>query len=322
MKEDSRALVTVIALCYNQAPFVVESLESVRRQTYGNMELIITDDFSRDGSAGIIKRWIEDNRVECVFIAHNENRGMTRTLNEALSAAKGKYVSFIAADDVWMPSKIERLTRRMEELPEDVGVVFSDTSVIDEKGRTVSPSYYPARFKAPEGDIFTALIEENPISASYLIRRSCYEKVGMYDERLLYEDWDMWLRIARQYKFIFVPETLAKYRIVANSAWHKVSASKDFQLTQFLIFSKHIDSPGPDTAKRKMLIGKLHGIALSMYESGCDKRNYYLWKLVKYARSPFAVMMFVFSSAGIPYSLYKKIFKRLVSIKKAVCNRP
>lgn len=217
-------LVTMIVLCYNQARFVVETLESVKAQTYKNTELIIVDDCSTDDSVAVIDRWLQENKIQGNFIRHQQNQGICKSLNEALSLTTGKYISMIASDDIWLPDKIERQVAIMESQLESVGVLYSDAFQIDESSHPLPVMFIAAHRplpKMPQGQIFETLIEGNFIPGmTTLIRRSCYHKVGAYDENLPWEDWDMWMRIARCYNFLCSPLPSAKYRAHEHSYSH------------------------------------------------------------------------------------------------------
>src|SRR5580700_11042120 len=135
MTQADNPLVSMIVLCYNQARFVVETLESVKAQTYKPTELIILDDCSSDDSVTVIENWLQENGIECTFIRHQKNQGICKSLNEALSFATGKYISEISSDDVWLPDKIARQVEIMESQPDEVGVVYSDAFQIDDHGQ-------------------------------------------------------------------------------------------------------------------------------------------------------------------------------------------
>lgn len=216
----SAPLVSMLVICYNQARFVVETLESAKAQTYKNTELIIADDCSTDDSVAVIERWLSEKKIQCTFIRHEKNQGVCKTLNEALSHASGKYISMIASDDLWLPDKIESQVAIMESQPESVGVLYSDTFLMDENGRDL-PKTFHERWNLPEnsqGQVLDALLKNNFIPGlTSFIRRDCYRTVGRYDEDLPWEDWDMWLRIARHYTFAYSAQPSAKYRIHPSS---------------------------------------------------------------------------------------------------------
>ena len=224
-------LVTVIVVCYNHARFAWECLESVRHQQYPRVELIIVDDRSSDGSVEVIERWVRENGVDCVLMLHEQNIGLCRSLNEALGHASGKYVCIVATDDVWMPEKLVRQVRLFDELPSDYAVVYSDAIQVSETGEPL-----PVRFMAergvtgiaPHGDVLGRLAQGNFIPApTAMIRRSALEAAGPYDERLCYEDWDMWLRLASRHRFAYLDYVLAKYRVVASSLSRTVLAHRN-----------------------------------------------------------------------------------------------
>jgi glycosyltransferase involved in cell wall biosynthesis len=226
--DQTMPLVTAVVICYNHERFVVESLESVKAQDYSNLHLVVIDDCSKDGSVEVIRRWLDQFWPDAVFIAHKKNVGVCRTLNEALAHAKGKYIRLLAGDDRWAPHMLSRQVEFMEHLPEDVGVLYSDAYRMDESGELLPKMFiefhrlFP---KAPEEWIFDTLFEGNFIPApTALIRLRCFEAVGTYDENLIFEDWDMWLRIARQFRFMYFPVPTAYYRIVSTSMTNTLSA--------------------------------------------------------------------------------------------------
>ena len=221
MNQADKPLVSMIVLCYNQSRFVVETLESVKAQTYKPTELIILDDCSSDESVAVIENWLRKNGVVCTFIRHQKNQGICKSMNDAIAAATGKYLSMIASDDVWLPDKIVRQVEIMESQPDDVGVLYSDAFQIDQHGHTLPGLLIETHWKLremPQGQTLDTLLRGNFIPGlTTLIRRSCYDKVGLYDENLPWEDWDMWMRIARHYSFAYSPTPSAKYRLHEKS---------------------------------------------------------------------------------------------------------
>lgn len=221
-------LVSMIVLSYNQSQFVVETLESVKAQTYKPTQLIIIDDCSNDDSVATIERWLRENQIDCTFIGHKKNQGICKSLNDALAVAVGKYVSMVGSDDIWLPHKIAQQVEIMESQPDQVGVLYSDAFQMDERGHTLPNMFIAAHRSLPEmpqGQVFNVLFEANFIPGmTTLIRRSCYDQVGFYDENLPWEDWDMWLRLARCYSFLYSPTPSAKYRYHENSLSHSNSA--------------------------------------------------------------------------------------------------
>jgi glycosyltransferase involved in cell wall biosynthesis len=245
IKEDKFPLVTVIAACYNQEQFVVESLESIMAQTYSNIELIIWDDCSKDNSVKVIEDWIEKNHIACRFIKHTENKGICKSLNEAFSYAKGKYLQIIALDDILLPSKIERHVKLLESSNANIALVFSDAYLIDSESNLQLDKFielHKAYFSIQVGNFIDELFQGNFIPAmSVLYKVDILKNNGKWDENLAFEDYDMMLRLAVNYEFLFDSECSVKYRLHDLNT-HKTINPSEIKFTQFQMFLKHIDN--------------------------------------------------------------------------------
>src|SRR5580704_6317104 len=103
---NNQPLVSVIALNHNQGKFLEETLDSVRNQTYKNIELIICDDCSTDDSTRKINKWIEQNNYKAKLIFNEQNLGVVKSSNRAIKQANGYYACFIACDDIMLPDKL------------------------------------------------------------------------------------------------------------------------------------------------------------------------------------------------------------------------
>ncbi len=303
---DAAPLVTVIVVCYNQARFVRECLESVRLQTYENIELIVIDDCSDDGSVGVIESWIAAQHNKPLFIVHKQNQGICKTLNDALSFASGKYISIIAADDVYLPEKTETQVSLFESLPEQAGVIYSNALQMDASGSLLKQNFIETHrtFEVmPEGKLFDVLLEGNFIPAmSTMVRRDCYDKVGLYDEQLTYEDFDMWLRISQHYDFVFSPLISAKYRVLATSMSRTIHAAGQWLLlkSDFRIFEKALTAE-MSPAQRNYVRKRLTAIGQQMYARQHADQTQYVARLLRYDFRPFTIALLVCSLAGIRY---------------------
>lgn len=220
-------LVSVLVTVYNQGRYVREALASVLSQTYGNWEMIVTDDHSADNSLDEIGK-VSDPRMKVV--ARPENSGLANIpRNEMIHAARGKYLAFLDGDDVWLPEKLARQVRFMEENPD---YPFSHVAcmVVDPDGKDLYPrngGRYP-----PNGDCFRELMRKCFICTStVMVRRDFLEEVGLFsEERALRnngDDTEFFLRCARKGK-IGMPgnEVLARYRWDGNSLTHHPSRWK------------------------------------------------------------------------------------------------
>ena len=313
--EVKRPLVSVLVACYNQARYVEECLDSLLNQTYENIEVIIIDDCSQDGSASVIQRWLAAHTFTATFFRHRQNQGICKTFNAALQRARGEYICVLAADDVYLPDKIDDQVSLMEALPPKVGVVYSDAWQIDADGNPLAEKFIEAhrRFQLmPEGNLFPALLEGNFIPApATMIRRECFKTVGPYDEELVYEDFDMWLRIARHYDFAFSATISAKYRIVPESVTRVVLRKGTAALkSEFRIFEKLIRGNEFTQDERRHVKVRLASIAFHMYENNCAGRNRYLRKAFRYYPCKYTLAMLLLASSHVPFRYFDRMLPR------------
>ncbi len=222
-------LVSVICLCYNHERFLAEALDSVLAQTYLNVEIIILDDASTDNSVNIILAYCA-RFPHLQFIRNTENAGNCTTFNKALSQATGEYIIDFATDDVLLPTRIAEQVTCFEKLSKDYGAIFTDAEIIDENSRHVRNFY--RRSSAGKlmplpvsGDVYAAVLERYFIcTPTVMFRKEVYARLQGYDETLAYEDYDFFVRAAREYKFYFLNKILTKRRRHSqsmSSGWYK-----------------------------------------------------------------------------------------------------
>lgn len=214
----NKPLATVICICYNHARFVTEALESVAKQTHQQVELIVIDDASTDNSVEMISQWIVKH-PGTIFLTNETNLGYCKTFNKAYAQSKGSFLIDLAADDILLPSRIEKGINLLEEAGADYGVTFSDAEHVDEDGKLLwlHSDRFPNK-TIPSGDVYTDVIQRYFIcSPTMMFRRAVLESLNGYDESLAYEDFDLWVRASRHYKFIYTPEALVKKRSVSSS---------------------------------------------------------------------------------------------------------
>lgn len=300
---------SAIVLCYNHAKFVTECLEGVRLQNYPNLELIVNDDASRDDSAAIIQAWLSRNAIPHRFLRNETNRGVCRSLNNALLHARGKYISGIAADDIWLSGKLLAQVGTMEQLPEKVGVIYSDALQIDEAG-TLLPRRFIEEYRRfetmPQGDLRHILWEDNFIPAmTTLIRRGCFDKVGLYDESLFYEDWDMWLRLSRCFEFAYAPQVSAKYRHVTTSMMRSQTGRMFDAVCQVCL--KHLEGGKLDPQAKRLAASQLRRKAAASFDckTPAHKRN--LLEALRYGLSARVAARLFFAWCGLGPEHFERV---------------
>ncbi len=239
-------LVSVVSCSYNNSKYVLDTLNSIRAQTYPNIELVIVDDCSTDNSVKIIRKWLKTYPGRYKFIQLRKNMAGAMSYNIGLQNATGKYYAAVDTDDVILPEKIATQVKILEESDDDVAAVYSDAYLMDAKGANVKGLFIGKHrkfAKPPSGDIYRELLKGNYIPVlSLLIKRRVFDELGGYDGELIYGDYDMWLRIAAKYKIVFSDYISGKYRIRPGSLTNTI---KNWEFSNARIFSKHTDADLP-----------------------------------------------------------------------------
>jgi glycosyltransferase involved in cell wall biosynthesis len=241
--EDSLPLVSIVLINYNNEKYVLDTLYSIESQTYENIEIIVVDDCSTDSSPKIITEWLKKARRKTQFIQHTENNGICATCNSGFKAAGGKYVSYMATDDIMLPEKTELQVKALETTDDSVAAIFSDAYMIDEEGNMLYGKAiqrgHPYLTRIPSGRVYKKLIEKNfipPMTAMF--KNSIFKDIGYFDETLLFEDRDMFLRIAKKYQIIFSDFVSAKYRLNTAGISSKI---RDWDTHELKTLIKHSD---------------------------------------------------------------------------------
>lgn len=236
--------VTVISTVFNHARYVEEALESLRRQTFRDFELIITDDASTDGCADVIQAWLDRTGFPAQFIRNKVNRGICACRNTALARASGTFLCALPGDDAYEPDYLEHQLRCMLAQPEDVCAIYSDARMVNAEGEPFGASFLQAQLNGtepPQGDIFADLLRQNFVPGPcVMLRRSAIDAVGGYDESLFYEDLDMWLRLSSRYRFVYsggLPVRIRRHSQSMSSRpqnWHAMCRSCTTILAKWL----------------------------------------------------------------------------------------
>jgi glycosyltransferase involved in cell wall biosynthesis len=210
--------VSILVITRNHAPFIDQCLDSVDRQTSSEFEVIVIDDCSTDGTTDRVRRWAGNTSRDARVIVNPRNLGMCENRNQFLRASRAAFVTSLSGDDYYEPDRITRQLAFFRTLPDSVAVVFGQSRVITESGRQVAV-WFDDWKTIPEGRIFGKIIHNNFVAAATaMMRRSAIESVGGYDERLFYEDYDMFLRLADRYEFRYLPGVVTNYRLSAGGA--------------------------------------------------------------------------------------------------------
>lgn len=204
MAREPNLLVSVIIPSYNRWPMLGEAVDSVLAQTVREYELIVVD----DGSTDETPRRLRDYGARLTMLSQSR-RGVAAARNLGARQASGRYLAFLDSDDTWQPVKLERQLAFMERNPE-VEICQTDEIWV-RNGVRVNPRH---RHRKPSGDIFRASLDLCLVSPSaVMMRRGLFERVGGFDESFpVCEDYDLWLRIAKDTEVSLIPEALVTKR--------------------------------------------------------------------------------------------------------------
>lgn len=207
--------VSVILPTHNRARLLPTALHSVLAQTFQDFELLVVDDASSDGTASLRERFV-DERIR--WFRHDLPRGGGAARNTGIVHSRGEYIAFLDDDDEWFPEKLARQMDVMRKSPAKVAAVYTGYLIVDRASGSVRGRRIPRR----RGDLRAALLKSNPIggTSSMLLKRSCLDKVGLFDESLpSFQDRDLWIRISRDFHFDYVEAPLFNSFNHATRVW-------------------------------------------------------------------------------------------------------
>ena len=205
INESKQPLFSIIVITYNSSKYVLETLESAKKQTYQNIELVVSDDCSGDDTIKLCAQWIEDNKhrfIRATLVFSQENTGIAANCNRGLKTAKGDWVKFIAGDDILRDrcisdcieyinnshEEVELLCGRVKEFTNNIEYIDSEDDFIDE-----ADSFFTKTAKEQH----SLLLQANRILApAAFIKRSLLNSMNGFDERYpMLEDYPFWLKV-------------------------------------------------------------------------------------------------------------------------------
>lgn len=201
-------MISVIMTTYNNKPYIKHALESLLQQTYKDIEIIIVDDGSTDNTREILELYEEHIRY-----FYKENGGEASARNAGLSLAKGEYIAFLDADDLYKPNKLEEQLKILQANP-DIDVVYNDIEVIDQNLGYITTLKSEGVFTNQEDFLCMLLVRQIiPATASMMFRRKCVEKGIRYPEQYRNAvDYEFVIKLAQVYQFYYLDQSLYIYR--------------------------------------------------------------------------------------------------------------
>lgn len=256
----TKPTVAVIVTCYNQERFIRQALDSILRQTQAADEIVVIDGFSNDRSVSAIEDWISENEIAITFIAHDRNRGLCATLNQAMTLITSDFVVTLYGDDWLEPQRLEIQSSALAAASDDVCMVVSSMREVDRRGVPILIHDFRAKVEplsllAPAARV-ESLVGENVIpSPAVMVRAERVREAGGYDENLTFDDYDMWMRLLGKYNLAFEPSVVVNYRILAQSLSRNLGRHGDFLLSEARMIFKHAElTPTINWTIRKRLL--------------------------------------------------------------------
>ncbi|BAY84899.1 putative glycosyl transferase [Calothrix parasitica NIES-267] len=305
--------ISVIVPVFNGELTIQETINSILNQTFKNIEVIISDDGSTDSTLEIVSN-ISDSRIK---ILSYPNAGVSASRNRGIYQAKGEYISFMDADDLWTPDKLELQWQALQDNPQ-AAVAYSWTDYISESNQFIKAG---RRIKA-NGDVFSKLLVSNFLEngSNPLISKEALEKVGGFDESLsVAEDKDMWLRLANNYEFVCVEKPQILYRSSMNSL---SSNLKNMEATSLKVIDRGFSYPKADkfqNLKKQTISNFYKYLTFKAIEAKPQKGRttttiYFLWNYIK--NNPTAIMdkkLMIIISVKL---LFPKLSQRVIQFRK------
>jgi glycosyltransferase involved in cell wall biosynthesis len=232
----SLPLVTLVTPTFNQINYVAETLNSVLAQTDPNVEYIVVNDGSTDGTQGILNHYKE----RCTVI-HQSNSGQAQTLNRAWAGAKGEIIGYLSSDDLLNPEAITKSVQALLTTPGSVAC-YCDFQLIDSNG-------HPGDIVC-KGEFSDRILVEDLVcqpGPGAFFYKEAFMKAGMWNPTLhQLPDFDFWLRLSRLGTFVRIPEVLAYYRVHTESASYRpVSIERAEEIVNVMegFWVDHPDTP-------------------------------------------------------------------------------
>lgn len=217
-------MISIIIPLYNKAHFVPKTLDSIMNQTYTDYEILIVNDGSTDGSGGVVEQYIKDRQIAkaTIQIIHKTNGGVCSARNMGIQNAKGEYIAFLDADDVWDKDYLTEQVQMIKDFPEASmwGINFAETNEgkIFRRLATGLPDGYRGYVEDYFGLVKKGRISDLYCSSSVVVRKDVFNRIGYFDKRISYsEDTDMWWRIIACYKVAFYDRYMVYYQYDAEN---------------------------------------------------------------------------------------------------------
>ena len=251
-------LFSVIIPLYNKEEFISECLESALGQSFEDYEIVIVNDGSTDESVKIVEQY----RSEKIRLFHQDNQGASKARNNAVEYAKGKYLAFLDADDIWTPEHLQCLKESIDTYPNsgiyanNYLIKYSDTLTVPAKLNIRFSGAKPLKLK----DFFKASLQDTVVwTSACCIEKSKFIAYGMFNPIYLSsQDLDMWIRIALKEPIIIHPEQTMIYNHSIENSLGKIEDND----ARFILLSSFKQEEKHNPSLKTYLDQKRYGLAI------------------------------------------------------------
>lgn len=271
-------LVSVVVPSYNYENYIVECLESIRKQKYKKIELVIIDDCSKDSSKELIRNFICSDRIKerfwnVVYIEHDENKGAHYTINEGIEKSTGDYIAVINADDLYEENRFTKMIPKMKK--ENAIIAFSNIEIINgdsklaegveaENFRSIQKSIKESEF------VSYALMHQNvAISTGNMVfTKELYYKLKGFREYKYIHDWDFILRASLIKEPLYIEDTKYYYRLHEDNSFRELGDIADKEVNEVLnnFFSQiRINNVNNANLSKRLVYNKVENTYLKRY---------------------------------------------------------
>jgi glycosyltransferase involved in cell wall biosynthesis len=235
LSNSEHPLVSIIIPAYNHGSYIRHAIESIINQTFSRWELIIIDDGSVDGTEKIVDKYSDQPNIQ---VLHQENQGLSASLNRGLDLAQGRYFGFLPSDDLFYPEKLDIQVRWLEARP-DVAALAGYQTLIDHDGQPLTDHHVQNWFDVSpisREDFLLGLLERNFVSApSVLLRTEILRDLGGFDPDYIFtQDYDLWFRLLKHYEMKVLPKPVVYYRWHGGNLTYKATPATEAERARVL----------------------------------------------------------------------------------------
>jgi glycosyltransferase involved in cell wall biosynthesis len=252
-------LVSVLVITYNQEGFIRETLDSVLSQNYPNLQLVVADDASTDGTRAILAEYQSKYPLVVYPVLNGKNLGITGNCNAGLAQCKGKYIAVLGGDDIFLPGKLLKQTALME-ADEQMSISYHSVEIF--QSQTNETLFITNQFKSDTPlTMHELLVCCIPGSSSVMVRKSMMPEYGFDPSLPTVSDWLFNIELAAQGSIGFLPQVLGRYRKHGNQASFRTLELLDESLENLNIAAKRYPDLCPADVISKGKVRYLQGEA-------------------------------------------------------------